>query len=132
MPEIGPFTDNIAAHDVSDIIPATLSRYSPAGIDRGRPLPGIWIEGPLAGPYVVLPVKATERTRRVQGARADGALGLILAHRIRVAGDVALGKPDRLLCQGRWWIAAECVDWIDQSGYFAATFALADEPEGQP
>lgn len=132
MPQIGPFDATLAALDTSDVTPAQLWRYAPGEIDRGRPLPGTWSQTELARPYVVLPAKPTDRTRRPTGGRRSAAIGLICATRVHVAGELALGKPDRLLYQGVWWAAVDCRDWLDQSNYFAATFEQTDEPAGQP
>lgn len=132
MPQLGPFDTTLAALDTSDVAPAQLYRYTPGAIDRGRPAEGTWAQVTLAAPYVILPAKPTDRMRRATGGRRSAAVALICATRVRVAGDVALGKPDRLLYQGVWWVAVDCRDWVDQSNYFAVTFEQADEPESQP
>jgi hypothetical protein len=132
VPQIGPFGPTLEALDTSDVTPAQLHRYAPGLIDRGRPLPGVWAQAELARPYVIMPAKPSERTRRPTGGRLTAAIALISATRINVAGAVALGKPDRLLYQGAWWNAVDCRDWLDQGDYFAATFERVDEPEGQP
>lgn len=130
MPLIGPFGAAIAAHDTSDLTPVTLRRHSPGTSDRGIIRGETWSDVEVARPYVVLPAKPVIRVRREGGTREVAAVGLICATRVHVVG-TALGKPDRLLHDGRWWIALDCRDWVAQAGYFAATFEAADEPEGE-
>lgn len=130
MPQIGPFGDAVAAHDTSDVTPVTLRRWTAGTSDRGIVRDGSWADVAVAAPYVVLPAKPITRARREGGTREVAAVGLICATRTLTAGG-PLGKPDRLYYDGRTWVCQDCRDWIGAAGYFAATFALADEPEGE-
>jgi hypothetical protein len=131
VPQIGPFDAAILANDTSDVTPVDLRRFTPGALSRGLVAAGTWAAVTVPAPYVVLPAKPRTRTGRATGTRAVDAIGLITSIRVRVAGDVDLGKPDRLLYSGRWWTAVDCRDWVEQSNYFAATFEIADEPEGE-
>lgn len=132
MPQLD-FDAAIAANDTSDVDPVELHRYAPGGTSPGgRALDGAWAPVEVPRPYVVLPAKPIERARRGTGTRKVEAVGLICRTRVQVAGAVPLGKHDRLLRDGRWWVAHSAADWLRGSNYYTATFYLADEPEGEP
>ena len=126
------FDKTIAANDTSDVDPVELHRYASGGSSPGgRVLPGVWVPVQLPRPYVVLPAKMIERTRRGAGTRKLEAVGLICRTRVQIVSGPG-GKPDRLQRDGRWWVAHSAGDWLRGSNYYTATFYLADEPLDEP